>query len=156
MGLTPKGRPLATQLLRRMNLNGVTVTAMAKQLGISQSYLSELLVGDKEFSTVRDDLVRAIAAYLGVPVVVCMVLAGRLQHRDFVAPAVDVDARRRAALAEVATSAMAMETAVDIQLLSDIPVPVQYLVVLLFERATGRSLMLGEQWSWSSINSAMP
>lgn len=143
------GRPLAIQLARRIDIRRERVSSVAQQLGVSQSYLSELLAGGKAFAAAGDELLRGIADYLGLPVVACMLLAGKLRPDDFIDPGVDVEHQLRAALEHIAVSAYGMEAAVDAELLQGAPASVQYLVVRLFEAAAGMSLMGARPWMWA-------
>lgn len=61
---------------------------MARMLGISTSYMSQLLAGYKRFSEGSDEVVRAAAKVLELPAVICILLTGKLRHEDFVEPTV--------------------------------------------------------------------
>ena len=85
------GHPLVALLAQSLNQQGQSVSKLAAEVGISQSYMSELLVGDKQFSKINDDVVRSIAAYLKIPAVVALLMAGKLRHQDFVDRPLELD-----------------------------------------------------------------
>lgn len=143
------GRPLAIQLARHIEIKKERVSSVAKQLGVSQSYLSELLSGGRAFAAAGDELLRGVADYLGLPAVACMLLAGKLRPDDFIDPGADAESQLRAALEHVAASTFGMQVAVDAELLQRAPVPVQHLVVRLFEAAAGMRLMGARPWMWA-------
>ena len=84
-------------LSTRMAIDGIRAADMARAVGVSRSYLSQLLAGDKELSSLNDDALRAIAGYLKLPPVVCFVLAGKLRHADFLEPGMEYETSLRAA-----------------------------------------------------------
>lgn len=84
MNRTPRRHTLAILLEQKMSGAHCKATELAKKLGISQSYFSELLSGDKEFSRLNTNALRNIAAHLEIPCVVCFLLAGKLVSSDFI------------------------------------------------------------------------
>ncbi|NMF96152.1 hypothetical protein GPA27_01910 [Aromatoleum toluolicum] len=143
------GRPLAIQLARHIEIKKERVSSVAKQLGVSQSYLSELLSGGRAFAAAGDELLRGVAVYLGLPAVACMLMAGKLRPDDFIDPGADVESQLRAALEHVAASTFGMQVAVNSEILQEVPLPVQHLVVLLYETTTGKMLMGARHWTWT-------
>lgn len=143
-----KGKPLASALTAHMNKDGASITAVARHLGISQSYLSQLLAGDKSFSAVDDSLLRSVASYLSIPPVIGFLLAERLQHSDFIEPNVEFETKLNAALQIIATSPYALEAAVNAEELMSLSQPTKLLMVLLFQATTGRELIPGKCWPW--------
>jgi transcriptional regulator with XRE-family HTH domain len=75
-------RPLVQRLKAQKGSDGESQTKLAKRLGISKSYLSELLNGTKDIAVANDQLVREIASYLNIQVVMAFVLAGKLRSED--------------------------------------------------------------------------
>ena len=83
-------------------------------------------------------------AYLGLPRVIGLLLAGRIHLEDFfLFSAVSLSVAIQAALRELAASHVAMEVAVDMPMLLALPLPIQELLVILFEQAEGRELLPG-------------
>lgn len=145
----PAGWPLRARLATHIHTLELTTSEAAQLLGISQSYLSQLLKGDKSFSKADDAIVRAVSTYLGLPGVIGFVLAGKLQHSDFVEPSVPLAAVFEKALNEIVQSPPALEAAVDLGLLQTLPEQVKLLLVLLYQEATGVELLVHtRRWSW--------
>ena len=70
-----KGHHLRLALRTAMHERSHGTSYVAKQVGISQSYLSELMRGDKPMEQVSDKHLRAFAAYLGGKRPICTVLS---------------------------------------------------------------------------------
>ena len=129
---------LAGMLVAHMSTRQVGVSKLAGMLGISSSYLSQLLSGDKLFASARDDVLRSAAAVLELPPVVAFLLAGRLRHSDFVEPDVSLERELAVAMLELARSPRALEVAVSQDELRQLPRNIQHLLALLHGDATGR------------------
>lgn len=144
------GKALAALLSAQMNTSGLTVGHLAKRLGISPGYMSQLLAGDKSFAAVSEEVLRSAAAVLNVPPVICFLLAGRLRHDDFVETEVSLVSELRKAMREVAASPFGMEVAVTDRQLVALPHAVQHLVALLYAEATDHSFVyLEKRWPWT-------
>lgn len=140
---------LATMLAVRREVEGVAVSTLAGMLGISTSYMSQLLAGDKRFSVASDEVVRAAAKILELPAVICFLLTGKLRHEDFVEPTVSFQDELAAAMRDLANSPEALELAVVRDDLLALPVPVQHLVAVLFGKVSGRHYITGKKrWTW--------
>lgn len=140
---------LATMLAVRRDVEGVAVSTLAGMLGISTSYMSQLLAGDKRFSAASDEVVRAAAKVLELPAVICFLLTGKLRHEDFVEPAVSFQEELAMAMRDLAYSPEALELAVDRDDLFAMPVSVQHLVAVLFGQVSGRHYITGKKrWAW--------
>ena len=57
------GHPLVALLARSLTQEGQSVSKLSAELGISQSYLSELLVGDKKFNKLDDEKALEVRVY---------------------------------------------------------------------------------------------
>ncbi len=134
-------------------MDGVSVSTLSAKLGISQSYLSQLLNGDKSWAVVSDAVLRCCAEYLELPVVICFLLAGRLRTEDFFKERGEFTQQMAAALKVVGESRFALEQGVDSRELQLLPQTVQHLLVQLFEAATGTELVPGRV-GWDSIVAA--
>lgn len=135
------GRPLATLLFARMRQDELSIAQLASRLGVGRSYMSQLLRGGKSIAAMDDQILRACASYLNVPLVLVYVLAGRLCFDDFLVTTVDGAAQLEKAVAQIGESQIAASTGVAVQMLSELPVQVQHLLVVLFERAEQVSLL---------------
>ena len=132
-----------------MYVNGEGVTALAKRLRISQSYMSELLAGDRPLQSLSDEVIREMGAYLELPPVVCFLLTGKLKHADFVAPPTSYATALNEAMDVVATSKEAIEAAVIAEDLKALPEAIKLLLVLLFESRPANGLLCAQRWQWA-------
>lgn len=143
------GHPLVALLSRSLTQQGQSVSKLSAELGISQSYLSELLVGDKLFSKLDDEIVRAIAAHLKIPAVVALLMAGKMKHQDFVDSPLEFDEMLQESVLRIGKSSYAMESAVTVPMLSQLPTEVKLLLMLIFQDATGEVLIPQRRWPWT-------
>lgn len=151
--------PLVHLLAAKMRLAGMSEKSLATYLGISQSYLSQLLNGRKDTAGLSEIVLRRCAGFLEMPAVVCFLLAGRLLQEDFFDSSDSLTSRVSKALKVVATSRYAQETSVTSELLGGLPEQIQLLIVLLYETATGSVLIpgrVGAEWVSSSDNPRVP
>ncbi len=144
------GQALADLLASKLRTEGRTVSEIARRLGISQGYLSQLLNGDKEFAGVSDEFIRRCAEFLSLPVVVCFLLAGRLSAQDFFEAPCEFSRYVEKALRTIANSRYAMEAAVTYRQLASAPPQMQRLIVLLYETASKTELIPGRV-KWNSV-----
>lgn len=150
-----EGQPLISMLSTRMAIEGIRATDMARTLGISRSYLSQLVAGDKELSSLNDDALRAVARYLRLPPVVCFVLAGKLRHADFLDPGAECEASLRGALERIAESPFGLEAVINKEMLFELPEPVKMLLALLYQAALGVELFPHKKrWPWVATEEA--
>ena len=152
-----EGRQLARLLATKMSIDGQRTGALASDFGISASYMSQLLSGDKSFASVDIVVLRRVARYLGLPGVVCFVLSGKIQHVDFLEPDIDVVVELQNALSVVSQSTYGIEAAVDVDTLWAVPESVRLLVVLMYEAVTGTVLVAGKKrWPWTAARNSVP
>ena len=93
---------------------------------------------------VADAFLRSAAEYLGLPVVTCFVLSGRLQVGDFSQAPAKLERSLSAAMGVVAASKFARDLALCDSDLLELSVPAQLLIVELFEQ-TEAVLLLPER-----------
>lgn len=134
---------LARLLSVKMHQDELTAKALAGKLGISPSYLSQLLSGEKCLATARDKLVRKCAAYLGIPAVLAFLWAGKLSGKDFFREPKSLKERLQAGMRIVSESQYAGEAGVSSADLSGLNEQVQLLLARLFEIAEGRLVIEG-------------
>ena len=141
------GRRLENPLLRLLESQrrraSLTRRELAARLGLSLAYLSQLLSHDRSLETLNMDAIRRGAEFLGLPVILCLLLAGRLTPADFLRQPDAFDAALATALATVASSPWGLEAAVTPGQLQALPREVQWLVIRLAEKADGVSLQPG-------------
>lgn len=145
-----KGHHLRLALRAAMYERSHGTSYVAKQVGISQSYLSELMRGDKPMEQVSDKHLRAFAAYLGVPSVAGFILAGRLDASDFLEEIPPLEERLAKALSAVCASPSAAEAQIQESDLAMLPVPVKMLIVLLYQQAQQDDVFRPSQAWWES------
>lgn len=144
------GRVLASRLRERMYEQDHRVKDVAEILAISPAYLSQLLAGDRHFSSVSDALIRRIADYLRLPPITCFFLAGRFKADDFLVPDAESERLLSRALRFVCDSSFAVEARVDYQMLQRAPTELQSLVLSLYQTATNAQLIpVAEKWRYS-------
>ncbi|WP_341645929.1 helix-turn-helix domain-containing protein [Thauera sp. SDU_THAU2] len=144
------GRVLASRLRERMYQQDQKVKDVAEIFAISPAYFSQLLAGDRSFSSVSDQLIRRIADYLRLPPITCFVLAGRFKADDFLVSDAESDRLFSRALRFVSDSSFAVEARVDYQMLQRAPVELQRLVLSLYQTATNAKLIpVAEKWHYS-------
>jgi len=143
-----KGLRLRHALRVAMRERSHTVSQMAAHVGVSQSYLSQLLNGDKAMDAVSDQHLRRFAAYLGMPPIGAFVLAGRLELADFIEDIPTFEEGISRGLASISSSPSAAEAGVDLTDLERLPVPMKVLIVLLHQRAQLEDFLrpMGDWW----------
>ncbi|CAM5496907.1 hypothetical protein AFAE65S_03695 [Alcaligenes phenolicus] len=146
----PKGQHLRLALRATMRQRAESVSGVAKQVGISQSYLSQLINGDKPMEHVSDQHLRRLAAYLGMPPIAGFVLAGRLSVSDFLESVPPVEQRLDQALKAVLASSTAAEAQVSEADVGALPVSVKMWIVLLHQRAERIDLFRPSAAWWAS------
>lgn len=134
---------LARLLSVKMHQDELSAKALASKLGISPSYLSQLLSGEKCLVTARDKLVRQCADYLGIPAVLAFLWTGKLTSNDFFHEPRSLKERLSASMRVVSESQYAGEAGVSRADLLGLNEQVQLLLAHLFEIAEGRSLIEG-------------
>ena len=78
-----QGGPLIGWLLDEARRRGLEMQQMAAELGVTYGYIHQLRTGIRRTSSVSHDFASACAAFLGVPTVTVLLLAGFLTMRDF-------------------------------------------------------------------------
>lgn len=129
------GRELTERLRTKMLQDGLSQRQLAKRLRVGASYLSQLNSGAKPVTGVSELFLRSCAEYLEMPLVLVYLLAGRLTAKDFFSSPATFEKHLNAALVRIGSSSIAAETAVDIELLTELPAAAKLLIVLLYERA---------------------
>ena len=131
------GHPIAELVIRRIESEGITLSRLAADVGISQSYLSELLLGDKPFCNLRRDSLRSLAAWLQLPAVRLFLFSGLLRREDFSVLGREQAGDVKQAMLRIAVSSYAVEAGVDASTLVGLPPAVKLLLALVFKDAVG-------------------
>lgn len=77
------GGPLMGWLRDEAHKRGQSVGEMAAALGVTYGYVLQLCNGIRKVENLSQDVFVACARYLGVPAVVCKLLAGNIRMADF-------------------------------------------------------------------------
>lgn len=134
------GRQLLHALDQQRLLRSMSRRELAEQLGISPPYLSQLFNGDKPVSALPMACLRRCAEFLQQPMVRCLVLSGHLSSADFFRDAYSELDAVQDALAIVACSRWGEVAQVNKAQLLDLPRPVQWLLIRLYESAAQKCL----------------
>lgn len=78
--------PLMAWLQEEAGLRGHQVQEMARELGVTSGYISQLKSGIRRVEHISGEFAVACARYLGVPAVVVKILSGKIAMSDFVWP----------------------------------------------------------------------
>lgn len=78
-----QGGPLIGWLLDEARRRGLELQQMAAELGVTYGYIHQLRTGIRRTDSVSKAFASAAAAFLGVPTVTVLLLAGFLTMRDF-------------------------------------------------------------------------
>jgi hypothetical protein len=131
--------PLLSMLYGRAAQLGHSANRMCEELGVTYGYISLLRNNQRDVDKVGDSLVDNLAAYLGVPRLQVMVVAGKVKPEDLFADPPSVDVYLTQAIAHMRGDpvwgpyvAKSLETT---------PLEVQFLCVQLFEAATGKVIL---------------
>ncbi|WP_081700197.1 helix-turn-helix domain-containing protein [Azonexus hydrophilus] len=124
---------LAMLLAAKIGEASISQSKLSEILGISKSYVSQLLSGEKQTRHINIETLRAIAAYLKLPVIDCLVLAEVLKQKDFMPGQKDETLTIERALNFVAMSTMAQTIGVTKNELYKIPENAKVLIIKLFE-----------------------
>lgn len=73
-------------LHKKARQNGHTAAVLARELGVTYGYLSQLSQGMREMHNTSACFARSCAVYLDVPAVAVMLVAGQIKPNDFVFP----------------------------------------------------------------------
>lgn len=133
--INQEGNRLRVALKQAQQANNDSISSMAAKLGASQSYLSQLLSGDRPMSGVSDGILRKIAEYLGVPLVIALMQAERLTSADFMVSPSNLPDRLNAGMKAIGRSSEAIESGVGVEELMILPERVKLLLVLLYQQA---------------------
>ncbi len=137
--LNREGGLLLAALIRCANERRQQLNDMARELGVTYGYINQLRNGIRNVNQVSDDFALACARYLGVPRLTVLMMAGRIspddvfEHREMMASEIS---RAMAFLCEDPQWGHLVTPE-----LRKSSVESQYVLVRLYEQATGKKLM---------------
>lgn len=120
-------------------MRGHQLTQMAAELGVTYGYIAQLRNGHRDVSQISDDFATACAQYLMVPRMTVFMLAGRITAEDLF-DTTDSAEREVSSAMSVLCADTDWGPMVTQELLRG-SLASRYLLVRLYERATGKSLM---------------
>lgn len=145
-GLSPEelarpGGVLLSMLIHRANELGHQLGDMARELNVTYGYISQLRSGLRKTEHISDHFANACALYLGAPRITVLLASGRNKPEDVFSDPVEM----------VATLPRAIKFMLSDPKYGPMMPPdlinadqnLQYLVVTLFEDATGKTLLPG-------------
>lgn len=77
---------LIESLYKTAAMRGETKSELARHVGVSYGYLSQLSSGLRSVETISSEFARACARYLDIPPVAVMLASGRIKAVDFLMP----------------------------------------------------------------------
>jgi len=135
--LETAGGLLFAYLMGRKSQLGHTMEEMAQYLGVSAGHLQLLRSGGRELEKMESQLLDRISAYLGVPRGHLMMMAGKIRPEDF--DVVPLEEKIAAAITDIISDptwgALAPKS------LKSASTDLKRMIVLLYEKATGRKLI---------------
>lgn len=132
------GAKLLSMLLQCANDRGMYQAELAREIGVTQGYISQLRNGLRNIPDVSDDFLAGCARLLGVPRIVCAIAAGKLKADDLYAEASVEDAAKQAL--QLIGKDGPLGALLPVSAFSA-PEDVQLYIVMLFEAATGKKLI---------------
>ena len=77
-----RSQPLVALLIARRAEKGLRMADLAAKFGITQPYLSQLLSGQRAFSTASVECLRGISSFLNIPPIRVFLMAGLVTQSD--------------------------------------------------------------------------
>ena len=118
---------------------GQSFPEMCRELGYSYPYLNLLMNGVRPVSQISDDFARACAAYLRVPRMSVLMMAGRITQADLMEPGMfkpqTIEPAFQVLIKDAAWGPLVTEELREVSLRS------RYALVKLYEKAEGRKLL---------------
>jgi len=118
---------------------GQSFPEMCRELGYSYPYLNLLMSGVRQVNQISDDFARACAAYLRVPRMTVLMMAGRITQADLMEPGLygpqTIDPAFQVVLSDPVWGPLVTEE------LRDASMPSKYALVKLYEKAEGKKLL---------------
>lgn len=77
-------QPLSNLIHAKLKMEGLTMADIAANLGISYIYMSSLSNGARKISGLNIEKQRALAEFIGLPMVEFFLLSGMLRQEDLI------------------------------------------------------------------------
>ncbi|NNM65746.1 MAG: DNA-binding protein [Burkholderiales bacterium] len=118
---------------------GQSFPEMCRELGYSYPYLNLLMSGVRQVNQISDDFARACAAYLRVPRMTVLMMAGRITQADLMEPGLytpqTIEPAFQVLSKDAAWGALVTEELRDVSMVS------KYALVKMYEKAEGKKLL---------------
>lgn len=131
-----RSQPLVALLIARRAEQGLRMSDLAAKIGITQPYLSQLLSGQRAFSTASVECLRAISIFLNIPPIRVFLLAGLVTQSDLGVSFEEARERHEQTMLQISTSSYAQDAAVSLADINQLPESMQFLLMLLYHSAT--------------------
>jgi hypothetical protein len=146
-GGEPREQALLKSLVAQAAKRGETLAGLAKILGVSYERLAQWRRGDADIRTASASVHRRAGAYLGLPTVVVLVLAGVVNLEHFVWPATEALPKRLARELERLRQHPFLGPFVPAKL-TDADPEVQLFVAFLFHEFSGEPAQVVPNHRW--------
>ena len=133
------GGLLTAALVQCAAERGQSFPEMCRELGYSYPYLNLLMSGVRDITQISDDFARACAAYLRVPRMTVLMMAGRITQADLMEPGMfkpqTIEPAFQVLIKDAAWGPLVTEELREVSLRS------RYALVKLYEKAEGKKLL---------------
>ena len=142
--LSRPGGVLLAMLIGRANEVGHQLGDMARELGVTYGYIAQLRGGHRETKHISDIFATACANYLGVPRITVLLAAGRVTPEDIFEEPFEVSRALPRAIEFMKRDPQFGPLMPTELLMGKASAQMQFFVVSLYEKATGRTLLPGK------------
>lgn len=133
------GAQLLAMIYTEANNRGIPLKELADELGVTYGYIAQLRAGVREVRHISDEFATAAAKFLGCPRIDVLLAAGRVKREDFLSEPDNLDTQLRNAIEFLGRDSTWRKWVTPH--VFECPREVQWLVVRLYEEATGRKLV---------------
>ncbi len=135
-----EGEALIEAIRARANELRMDVREVADRVGVSYVYMTSLLSGGRRFGGLDDDKKRALAKFLGLPMVQVLVLCDSLRAEDF-AVEQDLGDRLRLSFRKLQMDPVYCVTAPTSEEWEQMPISGKLMLALLYERVADEEII---------------
>lgn len=140
--LKKPGGILLAALVQCANSRGIQILDLGARLGVTYGYINQLRNGIRCVAQIGDEFAQSCANFLQVPRLTVLILAGKVTPADLVSPG-SIAERELATALQFLTANQEFGHLVT-QELRDSSFDSKYLLIKLFEKATGKRLLVSE------------
>ena len=140
--LKKAGGPLLAALVQCANSRGIQILDLGTRLGVTYGYINQLRNGLRSVGQIGDEFAQSCANFLQVPRLTVLMLAGKVTPADLVSPG-SIAERELASGLQYLSANFEFGHLVT-QELREASFESKYLLIKLFEKATGKKLLGSE------------